>query len=276
MKEYEKAKWRLFSEIPAHSKREFTAAFNVDDPVGAEWAAKYQGKKISYGFERGDLTGRLKSVDLGHLKIQLEFGGKSVEAEAPLGGKFNAQNCLSAAAGFMALGHSLDGVALALAKTRPAPGRFEAIPNELGIGVIVDYAHTPDALVKLLESVVPLTKGRVITVFGCGGDRDRSKRPTMARVVSVRSDLTVVTSDNPRTEDAQAIIDEVLVGIGPGCEFKAIIDRAEAVAYAVQSAKPGDVVVIAGKGHENYQIIGREKFPMDDRDLAKKALEALI
>ncbi|HWA82484.1 MAG TPA: cyanophycin synthetase, partial [Fimbriimonadaceae bacterium] len=159
-------------------------------------------------------------------------------------------------------------------QVRPVPGRFEAVRNDLNIGVLVDYAHTPDALEKLLDAVRPLANGRVITVFGCGGDRDRTKRPKMARAASERSDLTVVTSDNPRTEDPQSILNEVLTGIAPGSESVDVIDRREAIAFAVEAAKPGDVVVIAGKGHENYQIIGRTKYPMDDREMAREALEA--
>jgi len=122
--------------------------------------------------------------------------------------------------------------------------------------------------------VRPLTKGRIITVFGCGGDRDRTKRPKMAKAASERSDVTVVTSDNPRTENPQSILDEVLTGVVSGGESVDIIDRKEAIAYAIKIAEPGDVVVIAGKGHENYQIIGRTKYPMDDRQMASQALEA--
>jgi UDP-N-acetylmuramoyl-L-alanyl-D-glutamate--2,6-diaminopimelate ligase len=153
------------------------------------------------------------------------------------------------------------------------PGRFEAVPNDRGIGILVDYAHTPDALEKLLDAVRPLTGGKVIVVFGCGGDRDRSKRPKMARAVSSRADLSIVTSDNPRTEDPNAIVAEVEAGILPGSASKTIVDRIEAVAFAIAQAKPGDVVVIAGKGHENYQIIGKTKHPMDDRVLAREALQ---
>ena len=140
--------------------------------------------------------------------------------------------------------------------------------------MIVDYAHTPDALEKVLDAIRPLTLGRVITVFGCGGDRDRTKRPKMARSASLRSDLTVITSDNPRTENPATILAEVQLGVADGRTSVSIVDRGEAVAHAVAKARPGDVVVIAGKGHENYQIIGRTKFPMDDRDLARRALEA--
>jgi len=161
-----------------------------------------------------------------------------------------------------------------LEAVNPVPGRFEAVPTDAGFDILVDYAHTPDALRKLLQSVRALSPQRVITVFGCGGDRDRTKRPKMAAAVSELSDLIVVTSDNPRTEDPGAIIREIVVGIPDGKEYEAIVDRGEAIERAVQIAEPGDVVVIAGKGHEDYQILGRTKHPMDDRDLARRALHS--
>ena len=147
------------------------------------------------------------------------------------------------------------------------------MPNELGIGVLVDYAHTPDALVNLLGSVRELGPGRIVTVFGCGGDRDRSKRPKMAAAVSSLSDVTIVTSDNPRTEDPESIIDEIVPGIHEGARWERVTDRREAIRRAIESAGPGDVVVIAGKGHEDYQIIGREKMHMSDQETAAEALE---
>ena len=138
--------------------------------------------------------------------------------------------------------------------------------------MLVDYAHTPDALEKLLDAARPLTSGRIITVFGCGGDRDATKRPIMASVASLRSDLTVITSDNPRTEDPKTILSEVEAGIVAGHPSVRIEDRIEAIHYAIHEAKAGDTVVIAGKGHEDYQIIGREKIHMDDREIAREAL----
>ena len=157
-------------------------------------------------------------------------------------------------------------------KATPVPGRFESIPNHRNVGVIVDYAHTPDALEKLLDAARPLTKGRIITVFGCGGDRDSIKRPIMAGVASNRSDVTVLTSDNPRTEDPATILQEVASGIASGREYVQIEDRIEAIHFAIEQAKEGDTVVIAGKGHENYQIIGRQKIHLDDRETAREAL----
>lgn len=273
MEEYEAAKLRFFTELPKQSKKRFTAAINVDDPVGASWVGRIETPVVTYGLNGGELRCTAREVRVDGLILELFYNDARVEAKARLGGTFNVYNCVSAVAGFLAAGYSLEQAAECLAYANPVPGRFEAVPNEKGIGIIVDYAHTPDALEKLLESTRKLQHKRVITVFGCGGDRDRSKRPKMARAASSLSDLTVLTSDNPRTEDPQAILDEVATGLDSSRESVKIIDRREAIAYAVTSAEPGDIVVIAGKGHENYQIIGRTKYPMDDRELAKEALK---
>lgn len=278
MEEYAEAKWRLFSDLPAQSEKPFVAAINIDDPVGAEWAARTGQPVIRYsaaGSPRAGLTASADEIGLDRIVLRFAYRGQETKpATVQLGGAFNVVNTLSAVAGMLALGYPMDAVVDALGAVHPVPGRFEPVENEHGIGVIVDYAHTPDALIKLLEAVRALKPARVITVFGCGGDRDGTKRPIMARAASERSDLTVITSDNPRTEDPAAILSQVEAGVLPGAEAVAILDRREAVAYAVRAAKPGDAVVIAGKGHENYQIIGHTKFPMDDRELARAAFEA--
>jgi UDP-N-acetylmuramoyl-L-alanyl-D-glutamate--2,6-diaminopimelate ligase len=180
----------------------------------------------------------------------------------------------SALASLLLLGAEPADALRACESVPPVPGRFESIPNDQGLGVIVDYAHTPDALEALLSCVRGLGPSRVLTVFGCGGDRDRTKRPKMARAASQGSDVVVLTSDNPRTEDPEAIMDEAARGLVPGVESRRIADRREAISWAVAAAGPGDVVVIAGKGHEDYQIIGRTKHPMSDREMAREALEA--
>jgi len=303
MEAYEAAKLRLFTELPKQSGKRFVAAVNKDDDVGGRWVG-FRGVSYVVGppqvrFHRFGLTkpseqpelgasamdndyrpsdvivmgGWIESIGVDQIRLAISAGAAhSGVVSVPLGGSYNVENTMAAAAGMLALGFPLSAVRTTLSQVRPVPGRFEAVRNEAGIGILVDYAHTPDALEKLLDAVRPLTKGRVITVFGCGGDRDRTKRPKMAKAASERSDVTVVTSDNPRTEDPQSILNEVLTGIVPGCDSVAIIERREAIAHAVKIAKPGDVVVIAGKGHENYQIIGKTKYPMDDRDLARDAL----
>jgi UDP-N-acetylmuramoyl-L-alanyl-D-glutamate--2,6-diaminopimelate ligase len=274
MERYAGAKFRLFAELGPMSCKNFRAAVNIDDPYGRVWATQLGPQVFTYGSQDADLNGSPISVSLEQIALKLESHGRQAVAQIPLGGAFNVQNCLSATAGMLCLGYDIEAIAEALGSVRPVPGRFEPVPNAKGIGVIVDYAHTPDALEKLLDSVRELHPTRVVTVFGCGGDRDRTKRPKMAKAASERSDLVVITSDNPRTEDPSEIMREVERGLIPGVPTCSIVDRREAIACTVQRAKPGDVVVIAGKGHEDYQIIGRTKFPMDDREIAKEALRS--
>jgi UDP-N-acetylmuramoyl-L-alanyl-D-glutamate--2,6-diaminopimelate ligase len=276
MADYAHAKHRLFVEQNHGSAKRLVAAFNIDDPIGKAWSVEQNGPTVTYGLrsEDADLKGTPLEVGVERIRLGLSYRG-DIEVEVPLGGSYNVENTLSAVAVMLGLGYPLREIGEALPGVRPVPGRFEPVKNDRGISVLVDYAHTPDALEKLLDSVREVSSGRIITVFGCGGDRDKTKRPKMAKSASSRSDLTIATSDNPRTEDPAQILEDVLVGIEPGRESVAILDRREAVAYAVKAAKPGDVVVIAGKGHENYQIIGRTKFPMDDRELALSALGEL-
>ena len=274
MDAYAAAKRRLFDALPKQTDKPFVAAFNVDDPVGAHWSREFAGRQVSYGLAAGALRGVARDVRVDGLTLDLEYGDDSATLNARLGGHFNVSNCLSSAAALVALGFGLDEACEALGHAAPVPGRFEAVPNTLGIGVLVDYAHPPDALEKLLESARALQPRRLITVFGCGGDRDRSKRPLMAKAASERSDVVVLTSDNPRTEDPLSILEDVRAGVVPGVERYEIPDRPEAVAHAIALAYQGDIVVIAGKGHEDYQIIGRTKHPMDDRALARAGLEA--
>jgi len=285
MEEYEAAKFRLFSDLPKQSAKRFFSVVNVDDPAGRRLEDCLAGGRIwRFGvtetLELGklsadyDLIAYAQTIAVDRIEMVLNLGLDDIGLRftSQLGGSYNVENLAAAVSALIALGVKPDEACRVAESARAVPGRFEAVRNERGIGILVDYAHTPDALEKLLDAVRPLTSGRVITVFGCGGDRDRTKRPKMARAASERSDITVVTSDNPRTEDPQTILDEVLTGIVAGRESVDIIDRREAIAHAVKIAQPGDVVVIAGKGHENYQIIGRTKYPMDDREMAREAL----
>ena len=179
--------------------------------------------------------------------------------------------CATAAA--LELGYDLDSIVLGLANCVGAPGRFERVPHEGDFAVVVDYAHTDDALLNTLRTARPLTDGRIITVFGCGGDRDKTKRQPMGRVAGENSDIVIITSDNPRTEDPLKIIEEIEIGVKEtGKPFRAISDRRRAINEAIREARTGDVVIIAGKGHENYQIVGNEKFHFDDREVATEAL----
>jgi len=272
LEEYANAKWRLFSEFGP-----VVGCFNMDDSTVAEWNEKFVGSKIGYSTNKGSsvpLAGIATKVAIDGIDLQLSFEGESRVVHSTLAGSYNVSNLLSACSALLGLGYSLEQVAGVVPQATPVPGRFESVPNNRGIGVIVDYAHSPDALEKLLDAVRPLTTGKVITVFGCGGDRDTSKRPIMATAASERSDLTVITSDNPRTEDPVTILQQVQTGIKNGKESVLIEDRIEAIYFAIRNASPGDTVVIAGKGHEDYQIIGREKTHLDDRETAREALNA--
>jgi UDP-N-acetylmuramoyl-L-alanyl-D-glutamate--2,6-diaminopimelate ligase len=192
----------------------------------------------------------------------------------PVPGKFTVYNTLAVIATCYTLGIDIDVIKNALKQTEGVSGRFETVPNDKEIHVIVDYAHTPDALENVINTARGFAEGRIITVFGCGGDRDKTKRPVMANIASSLSDIVVVTSDNPRTEDPNQILNDVVSGIVEDKKESAIIciDRREAINKAINLAKKDDIVLIAGKGHEDYQIIGREKIHFDDKEEALKAL----
>jgi len=195
------------------------------------------------------------------------------EITSPLVGRPHVYNMLSAAATALELDYGLDDIVAGFEKCVGAPGRFERVPHDGDFAVVVDYAHTDDALLNTLKTARDLTEGRIITVFGCGGDRDKTKRKPMGEIAGKHSDFVIITSDNPRTEDPLKIIREAEVGVKEtGTEYLAISDRRDAIYQAIARAQPADVVIIAGKGHENYQIIGSEKFHFDDRDVAKEAL----
>lgn len=273
MEEYAAAKKLLFTEYGAGSEKVFCGCLNVDDPTGAKWTSEIPCKTLTFG-HNGRLCVELIEARLDGLSLSARFDDKVVRFSMRMGGTFNVENTSAALSALLAMGYGLEESTSALSMVKPVPGRFEPVENPSGTHVIIDYAHTPDALEKLLRSVIAVSKGRIVTVFGCGGDRDRTKRPLMGQVAMNLSDHVVVTSDNPRTEDPELIIDEIVAGLNPQ-RFTRIVDRGEAIAYAMREAKLGDVVVIAGKGHENYQIIGHHKFPMDDRELALAGLEGV-
>lgn len=276
LEQYADAKFRLFSELPLQSEKRFRAAINVADPVGRSFADRTSQPVLTFSTNpeiEADYDYIATDVQLDSISFDLKTPTGNHRLKAGLGGLFNVENLASALTGLIAAGYSLDDLLNTTENLKPVPGRFENVPIEANFRVIVDYAHTPDAVEKLLDSVRPLTAGRVITVVGCGGDRDKTKRPLMGFAASERSDFTIVTSDNPRTEDPETIVGEVLNGIAPNRPALAIVDRAEAIAHAVGFASENDVVVIAGKGHENYQIIGHQKFPFDDREFVREALK---
>jgi len=212
----------------------------------------------------------------------------TVDIASPLVGAFNLDNILTAVGIGLAHDLSAESVAIGIARLHGVPGRLEAVPNEAGVLCVVDYAHTPDALERALDVLRPLTKGRLICVFGCGGDRDRGKRPLMGQAAASRADFAIVTSDNPRTEKPESIVEMILEGVrGSGkvertaaelaqgqTGYHVEVDRWTAISRAVAAARVGDVVLLAGKGHEDYQIVGTHKAHFDDREIAAAAFAA--
>jgi UDP-N-acetylmuramyl-tripeptide synthetase len=279
MENYYDAKKRLFDgrlgEAPAAS------VVNIDDVWGRKLVDDLRStgqRVVTYAQDTtADLTADNIEVSLLRgTSFLLKTPAGDRQVNSPLVGRPHVYNMLAAAGAAFELGYDLDSVVKGLSKCVGAPGRFERVPHDRDFAVIVDYAHTDDALLNTLRTARPLTEGRIITVFGCGGDRDRTKRVPMGRVAGENSDLVIVTSDNPRTEDPLEIIREVEVGLKEsGRDYRSIPDRREAIYAAVSMARSGDVVIIAGKGHENYQIIGSEKYHFDDREVAIEALERL-
>lgn len=226
------------------------------------------------GSDMADLTAENIEVSLlNGTSFFLKTPNGERKVASPLVGRPHVYNMLAATATALELGYDLDSIVNGLSKCVGAPGRFERVPHDGDFAIVVDYAHTDDALLNTLKTAKDLTEGRIITVFGCGGDRDRGKRKPMGRIAGENSDLVFITSDNPRTEDPMKIIQEIEIGVKEtGTEYLAVSDRREAISKAISSARANDVVIIAGKGHENYQIIGHDKFHFDDREVAREVL----
>jgi UDP-N-acetylmuramoyl-L-alanyl-D-glutamate--2,6-diaminopimelate ligase len=270
MEAYAAAKARLFHELVAPGG---AAVFNAADPAAARIVGgRTDLRRLSYGLAGGALTVReLALTPRGSAGVLVTPAGEAGLALS-LVGRHNVENALAAAGAALALGASLQQIVSGLAAVRSVPGRLEPVPGGGELHVLVDYAHTDDALRAVLASLREVSDGRIITVFGCGGDRDRGKRPLMARVASEGSDVVVATSDNPRSEAPLAILEDLRPGLHPSALIEP--DRAAAIALAIALAGPGDVVLIAGKGHEQYQEIAGVKHPFDDRAVAAAALEA--
>jgi UDP-N-acetylmuramoyl-L-alanyl-D-glutamate--2,6-diaminopimelate ligase len=286
MEDYYAAKARLFLDyLPAGGKDGVVAVVNVDDESGARLAASLSVRCVRFG-RSPEASVRPLDVEtsLAGTRGQLDLGGTCVPFETALVGAAHLENVLAAAATAWALAVPADAIGAGLGAARPPAGRLEQIAGP-GFTVVVDYAHTPDALARALEVLRPLTHGRLVAVFGCGGDRDRGKRPLMGEAVARRSDVVVLTSDNPRTEDPAAIIAEIERGVrlggleplGAGQARGYVVepDRRAAIEWAIVRARPGDLVLVAGKGHEDYQIVGREKRHLDDREEVRRALGRL-
>jgi UDP-N-acetylmuramoyl-L-alanyl-D-glutamate--2,6-diaminopimelate ligase len=271
MEDYYLAKALLFTEYPRESHaagKATSAAINVDDPYGQRLLRELHSgvRAIPYGFGPGaEVSGAGLKVDLSGIE------GEGIHS--PLPGRFNASNVLAAVAVGHGLGLEREAIRRGIENLKSVPGRLERVPNPHGIHVLVDYAHKPDALEKVLRALFDVRGGkRLITVFGCGGDRDRTKRPVMGRLAAELSDRVYVTSDNPRTEDPDVIIREIVAGMAGYSNFAVEADRRQAIGAAIAEARKGDIVLIAGKGHEDYQILGTRKAHFDDREVAAEAL----
>ncbi|QSA95931.1 UDP-N-acetylmuramoyl-L-alanyl-D-glutamate--2,6-diaminopimelate ligase [Methylococcus sp. EFPC2] len=258
-------------------------AFNLDDASAGSILARAPNalRKIGFGLsvEHRAADEVLSAEDVSHepigLSFRARFAGRSVEVQAPVYGDYNVQNLLGAMAVLLGRGLTLDEAALRLARVRPVPGRMERFQQGNSPAVVVDYAHTPDALEKTLSGLRRHSPGRLWVVFGCGGDRDRGKRPQMGYIAARGADRVIVTDDNPRYEDGDAIVAEILAGAaGEETEVAVMRDRHLAIQAAIEEAQAGDIVLVAGKGHEIYQEIAGVKYPFSDREVVEESLRA--
>ncbi len=288
MENYFESKARLFRELINRNK-ETTSVINADDPWGKRLIDETKGRLMTYGLGDGaDIRPTAFTADTRGVRGEGVTPHGKFRFESNLLGRHNIYNLLAALGGALGMGIDLETAVSGINRRIVVPGRLEPVEGTGDVSVLVDYAHTDDALTNVLSTLAPLAKGRLITVFGCGGDRDRKKRPRMAAAAAAGSHKVIVTSDNPRTEDPAVIIEEILVGfegtdysrVEPGGSFwrdsrkvyTVIPDRHEAIRFAVSRAEGGDIILLAGKGHEDYQIIGTTKYPFDDRLEAKEAL----
>lgn len=279
MERYFAAKQRLFEGVGAPPPR--VAVVNIDDPYGKRLVENIERSQLlRYGLDpQADFHAEEVRIRAGETKFLLRTPAGSIPIESSLTGRVNVYNLMAASAAAWARGLSLEEIARAAVIGTQVPGRFEVVPSRKGRTVVVDYAHTDDALrnlIALARELVLDHRGRVITLFGCGGDRDRTKRPRMGRAAGEGSDLVVLTSDNPRSEDPGAIISEALVGVQEtGTECIVEEDRATAIAKAIHAAGMGDIVLIAGKGHEKVQVLNNGAIPFDDVAVAAHVLKEM-
>lgn len=276
MENYFHAKLKLFTGLAAQQmKKKSTAVVNIDDSYGQRILDNLDKDfpVVTYGQgARTDFRASNYRADFNGTSYQLDARGKSYLVRLPLIGRFNVANSLGALAAASSLGVSLREAVLSLSRAPQVPGRLEAVPAKRQFHVFVDYAHTPDALLNVIKTLRELSPRKLIVVFGCGGDRDRAKRPLMAAAVDQNADFGIITSDNPRKEDPDAIIAEVEKGFRSE-RYEKITDRAQAIARAIALAQPRDIVLIAGKGHETYQEFADHTIPFDDVQIARRALE---
>ncbi|HSW00302.1 MAG TPA: UDP-N-acetylmuramoyl-L-alanyl-D-glutamate--2,6-diaminopimelate ligase [Sedimentisphaerales bacterium] len=271
---YLAAKTRLFTALAPDA----CAVLNKQAPQSTYIAQATKARVCWYAVdEPANLTARVRSMTIARTEFSLEYQGRTAAVRTPLLGRHNVANHLAAGGLCLAAGMDLEAVAAGLSSLQGVPGRLEKV-GDGDVAVLVDYAHTDDALQNVLTTLRPLCRGRLTVLFGCGGDRDRTKRPRMAQVAERLADAIVVTSDNPRTEDPDAIIGEILTGFeDPGSERITVeADRRKAIELSIENARPGDIVLLAGKGHETYQIIGAQKHDFSDQDIARQCLAGRV
>lgn len=270
MEDYAAAKRKLFSQC-----RE--GWLNADDPWTPFMLEGAQCPCCTFSAERNDADLVAKDVRLSASGVRFAAmcGGKLAITKLGIPGMFSVYNALAVMAAGLGLGIPLADCAEAMESAKGVKGRMELVPSDGDYAILIDYAHKPDALEKVLKTLRPVTRGRLIVLFGCGGDRDRGKRPIMGHIAAELADLCIVTSDNPRTEEPMAIIEEILSGMKNSTTAVQVIeDREKAIAWAIDKAGPGDVILLAGKGHEDYQVVGKEKHHMDEREIVAAVLAA--
>lgn len=267
MENYRNAKAKLFDISDK-------GVINFDDEHGKEIALHCKCDIIKVGMGNDcDLIAKNVEINASGADFDVDYGQKTYHAHIPIPGKFSVYNAVCAMGAAIWLGIDMETIIDGLGKAAGVMGRVEVVPTDTDYTVIIDYAHTPDGLENIISTVKEFAKGRVITLFGCGGDRDNTKRPIMGEIAGKLSDFSIITSDNPRTEDPVAIINQIETGMKrSGGEYKVIVDRREAIGYALDNAQKDDVIILAGKGQETYQIIGKEKFDFDERVVVYKHL----
>jgi UDP-N-acetylmuramoyl-L-alanyl-D-glutamate--2,6-diaminopimelate ligase len=269
---YFNAKKILFD---ANLKSDGYAIYNADDSYGKRIVSDYKGKIFSYGLGSADFNAQIAELDFNGLLLNIEYDNVFYKINSGLTGKFNAYNVLTAFAISKSLGIDDDIIIRGIEKVANVEGRFKKIKSDKGFWCIVDYSHTPDSLKNALETIRQIITGnaKVITVFGCGGNRDKTKRPVMGKIASELSDIVIVTSDNPRNESPESIIDDVLSGIDKKNDLYVEIDRKKAISKGISLAEKGDVILVAGKGHETYQEINGHKSHFDDSEIINELIK---
>lgn len=265
MENYRKAKEKLFAVCEK-------AVINCDDEAGRIICKSAEGSVLTYGINNGTL----KATDIELLQDKVRFNVKSDDLFFPIElnipGEFSVYNCLCAIGICLSIGIPLKKIQSGIKKAKGISGRAEVVYHK-NFTIVIDYAHTPDGLYNIISTMKKVSKGRVVTVFGCGGDRDRSKRPIMGKVATELSDFSVVTSDNPRTEEPKSIIDDIIAGICDKNSYVSIENRKEAIEYAIKTAQDNDIIILAGKGHETYQEINGVKYDFNERDIVGEIIK---